>query len=64
MGQFPAPPHLKALFISFLGAVAYTLLARMDLVVFIAALQQVAQAPRVFHIKRFSVVTRWAQTNP
>ena len=54
----------KALFISLLGALAYTLLTRIDIAVFIAALQRVAQAPLISHLKRLNVVLRWAQRNP
>eukprot|EP00974_Lingulodinium_polyedra_P065817 6365251-Lingulodinium_polyedra.AAC.1 len=56
-GEALAPPQHKALFISLLGSLAYTLLACVDLdcAVFIVALQRVAQAPLNFHVKRLSV---------
>eukprot|EP00974_Lingulodinium_polyedra_P027194 2623487-Lingulodinium_polyedra.AAC.1 len=63
-GEALLSPQHKALFISFLGALAYTLLIRIDLAVFIVALQRVVQAPLHFHVKRLNVVTRWAQRNP
>eukprot|EP00974_Lingulodinium_polyedra_P015725 1525062-Lingulodinium_polyedra.AAC.1 len=51
---FVSPQH-KALFISLLEALAYTLLTRIDLAVFIVALQRVAQAPLNLHVKRLNV---------
>eukprot|EP00974_Lingulodinium_polyedra_P002380 222227-Lingulodinium_polyedra.AAC.1 len=63
-GEVLVSPQHKALFISFLGALAYTLLTRVGLAVFIAALQRVAQAPLNLHVKRLNAVTRWAQRNP
>eukprot|EP00974_Lingulodinium_polyedra_P056761 5459971-Lingulodinium_polyedra.AAC.1 len=54
-GEALACPQHKALFISLLGALAYALLARIDLAVFIAALQRVAQAPLDPRVKRLNV---------
>eukprot|EP00974_Lingulodinium_polyedra_P052695 5069042-Lingulodinium_polyedra.AAC.1 len=62
-GEALGSPQRKALFISLLGALVYTLLTRIDLAVFIVALQRAAQAPLNFHAKRLKVVTRWAQRN-
>eukprot|EP00974_Lingulodinium_polyedra_P006499 618157-Lingulodinium_polyedra.AAC.1 len=59
-----ASPQHKALFISLLGALAYTLLTRIDIAVFVVALQRVAQAPLNAHVKRLNVVLRWAQRHP
>eukprot|EP00974_Lingulodinium_polyedra_P031721 3054943-Lingulodinium_polyedra.AAC.1 len=50
-GEASASPQHKALFISLLGALAYTLLARIDFAVFTTALQRVAQAPLNLHVK-------------
>eukprot|EP00974_Lingulodinium_polyedra_P012439 1201204-Lingulodinium_polyedra.AAC.1 len=63
-GEVLAFPQHKALFISLLGALAYTLLTRIDLAVFVVALQRVVQAPLNLHAKRLNVVARWAQRNP
>eukprot|EP00974_Lingulodinium_polyedra_P080282 7777052-Lingulodinium_polyedra.AAC.1 len=63
-GEVLASPQHKALFISFLGALAYAGLTCIDLAAFVAALQRVAQAPLNLRVKRLNVVTRWAQRNP
>ena len=59
-----ASPELAAMFISLLGALAYCLLTRMDLGVYVCALQRVASRPLCKHIKRLNTLTRWAQRNP
>eukprot|EP00974_Lingulodinium_polyedra_P027851 2690512-Lingulodinium_polyedra.AAC.1 len=63
-GEASASPQHKALCISLLGALAYTLLTHIDSAVCIAALQRVAQAPLNLRVKRLNAVTRWAQRNP
>ena len=60
----PASEQLIAQFISLLGAVAYLLLTRVDIAVYVAALQRVSKAPTVLHVKRLNAVVRWAQRNP
>eukprot|EP00974_Lingulodinium_polyedra_P050790 4886109-Lingulodinium_polyedra.AAC.1 len=57
-GEVLVSPQHKALCISLLGALAYALLARIDLAVFIAALQRAAQAPLNLRVERLNVVTR------
>ena len=52
------------LFMSLLGAVAYALMARIDVAVFICAMQRVARKPKVIHVKRLNAVLRWMQANP
>eukprot|EP00974_Lingulodinium_polyedra_P018213 1762359-Lingulodinium_polyedra.AAC.1 len=54
-GEALASPQHKALFISLLGGLAYALLTRIDLAVFIAAVQRVVQAPLNLHVKRPNV---------
>ena len=49
---------------SVLGAIAYAILTRPDIAVFIAALQRYTQTPKIIHVKRLNVVVRWAQRNP
>ena len=49
---------------SLLGAVAYALLTRVDVAVYVVALQRVSHAPRVLHVRRLNVATRWTQRNP
>eukprot|EP00974_Lingulodinium_polyedra_P106833 10342533-Lingulodinium_polyedra.AAC.1 len=55
-GDATASPEHKASFISLLGALAYTLLTRIDIAVFVVAMQRVAQAPLNMHVKRLNVV--------
>ena len=52
------------LFISLLMALAYTLLTRLDLCVYVTALQRFAQKPQAQHVKRLNVLVRWAQRHP
>ena len=59
-----ASEGLIAQFISLLGALAYLLLTRVDIAVYVAALQLVSKAPKIIHVKRLNAVTRWAQRNP
>eukprot|EP00974_Lingulodinium_polyedra_P093124 9021202-Lingulodinium_polyedra.AAC.1 len=53
-----ASPEHKAPFTILFGAVAYTLLTRIDSAVGIAALQRAARAPSNMHVKRLNVVLR------
>ena len=46
------------------GAIAYAILTRPDIAVFVAALQRMSHAPTVIHCKRLNSVVRWAQRNP
>ncbi len=48
---------------SLLGAVAFVVLTRMDVAVFISALQRVAHSPTVLHLKRLNALVRWLQRN-
>ena len=60
-----APPEqalserMQLLYMSLLGAVAYAMLTRIDAAVYVAALQRVAHAPLVIHVRRLNAVTRW-----
>ena len=56
--------ELIQLFMSLLGAVAYALMTRIDVAVFICALQRVTHKPKVIHLKRLNAVLRWMQANP
>ena len=49
---------------SLLGAVAYALMTRIDVAVFVCALQRVTSKPQIIHIKRLNAVLRWMQSNP
>jgi hypothetical protein len=46
------------------GAIAYAVLTRPDIAVFVAALQRWSHAPQVIHVKRLNAVVRWSQRNP
>ena len=56
--------ELHAQYWSVLGAIAYAVLTRPDIAVFISALQRWSHAPNVIHVKRLNAVVRWAQRNP
>ena len=49
---------------SLLGAVAYALMTRIDVAVFVCARQRVAHEPKIIHVKRLNAVLRWMQANP
>jgi hypothetical protein len=51
-------------FISLLGAVAYLAMTRVDVCVFIAALQRFNSKPASIHMKRLNALLRWIQRNP
>ena len=57
-------PELVQLFMSLLGAVAYALMARINVAVFVCALQRVTHKPKVIHVKRLNAVLRYMQANP
>ena len=55
-----APPAAAQLYLSLLMALAYTLQTRLDLAVYVNALQRHAQAPKMLHVRRLNGVVRWA----
>ena len=55
---------VHALYWSILGAIAFAVLTRPDLAVFVSALQRHSNSPCVIHAKRLNMVVRWAQRNP
>ena len=56
--------ELHNLYRSLLGAVAYLTLTRLDIAVFVSALQRWSHAPNIIHVKRPNALTRWVQANP
>ena len=52
------------LYLSLLGALAYLALTRLDIIVFIAALQRYNHKPQTIHARRLNSVVRWVQRNP
>ena len=59
-----ASPELHSLYCALLGVVEFLLLTRIDVAVFASALQQWCHAPKIIHVKRLSVLTKWTQANP
>ena len=57
-------PILHQLYMSLIGAVAFTLITRLDVAVFMVHLQRVLQKPQIIHIKRLNVIVTYIQENP
>ena len=55
---------LHSLYRSLFGAVAFLLWTRADVAVYVSALQRWGHAPKVIHVKRLNVLTKWIQANP
>ena len=55
---------MHSLYMSLLGGLAWLVLTRVDLSVFVQALQRRAHAPRVCDIKRLNTVVRYAKRRP
>ena len=55
---------MHSLYRSLLGVVAFLLLTRIDFVVFVSALQRWGHAPKIMHVKRLNVLTKWIQADP
>ena len=53
-----------SLYLSLLGALAYLALTRLDIIVFIAALQRYNHKPQTIHARRLNSVVRWVQRKP
>ena len=51
-------------FLSLLMTVAYCLLTRPDVAVFVTALQRESHQAKVIHVKRLNILVRWLQANP
>ena len=60
----PVNSTVMSLFLSLLMALAYTLLTRPDLCVYVTALQRVAQKPLCQHVRKLNVLVRWAKKHP
>ena len=59
-----ASEQVTALFLSLLMALAYALMTRVDLCVYVIALQRRTQAPTVGEVRRLNAIVRWAQKHP
>ena len=55
---------LHSLFISLLGAIAYATHTRVDVMVFIVALQRRNHNPEVQHVRKLNKLLRWVQRSP
>jgi hypothetical protein len=63
-GEDEACPDFHKLFMSLLGAVGYLEHTRVDVVVFVSALQRHTAKPQIQHIKKLSNLLTWAQKPP
>ena len=59
-----ADASLHKLYMSLLGAVAYLSHTRLDVSVFVCALQRRLASPKVEHIRKLNRLLRWIQRNP
>ena len=57
-------PTLVAAYMSALGSVAWLIQTRMDIAIYVQALQRAAKAPTVAHMCRLSCVIKWAKRKP
>ena len=55
---------LRACYLTLLGAAAWMLLTRMDVGVYISALQRVSHKPAAIHLRRLNRVIRYMHRNP
>ena len=55
---------LQNCFMTLLGATAWLLQTRMEVAVYVSALQRHMHAPRAIDLRRLNRVIRWVQRNP
>ena len=60
----PLQGFLQNCFMTLLGAVAWVLQTRMDIAVYVSALQRHMHAPRAIDLRRLNRVILWTQRNP
>ena len=60
----PLDETLRACYLTLLGAAAWMLQTRMDMGVYISALQRVSHKPTAVHLRRLNRVIRYMQRNP
>ena len=58
------PEAARKLFLSLLMTVAYALLTRPDVAIFVVALQRESHRAQVQHVKRLNTLLKWLQQNP
>ena len=56
--------QVSSLFLSLLMALAYALMTRVDLCIYVIALQRRTQSPSVGEVRRLNAIVRWAQKHP
>ena len=56
--------QVSKLFLSLLMALAYVLMTRVDLCIYVIALQRRTQASLVGGVRRLNAIVRWAQKHP
>ena len=59
-----APPITAHEFLSVLMSLAYALLTRSDIEVYMIVLQKFLQKPKSIHIRRLNTLVIWAQKHP
>ena len=59
----PLSGLLQTCFMTLLGATAWLLQARMEIAVYVSALQRQTHAPRALDLRRLNRVIRWTQRN-
>ena len=57
-------PELHKFYMSLLGAVAYLAHTRLDVVVFICALQRHTSKPQVLHVRKLNKLLNWSKNTP
>ena len=60
----PLPEPARRVFLSLLMTVAYGLLTRPDVAVFVVALQRESHRAQVIHVRRLNTLLKWIQNNP
>ena len=58
------PEPLQKQFLSLLMALAFALQTRLDLGVYVVALQRIAHEPTYAHLRKLNALVRWALSNP
>ena len=62
--EYKLPGALQKQFLSLLMALAYALQTRVDLGVYVVALQRIAHEPTFMHLRRLNALVRWSQKHP
>lgn len=60
----PVKEQVAVLFLSLQMALAYALMTRVDLCIYVFALHRRTQAPLAGEVRRLNAIVRWAQKHP